>query len=158
MVDKLLAKKLHEYLEYIEKVYYSETSQFGFKNFDYFTKITKNNEFNTSTNSIENINLQLKKKSGSGPLPFGRALRVVKEFKCDFLVKLEEAVTNDNLNRRRSSTVTREQKIKMMLDEYAKKYLNGQLESAVELAFQIGSLEKINFNLVLERLSDSESD
>ena len=94
--------------------------------------------------------MKLKKKSGAGPLPFGRSLRVVKEFKCDFLLQLENAISNGNMNRRRSTTVNREQIIQQLLDEYNQKSLKDQLDSCVQLAFEIGSTGKVDFSLDTE--------
>ena len=158
MCDKYLAKKLQIYLKYIEKNYFSEDGRFGFKNFDYYTDIVKNKTFNTSTNAIETINLKLKKKSGSGPLPFKRSLRVLKEFKMDNLLLLENAVTNNNYNRRRSTTVSREENISQLLQDYSEKSLKDQLDSVVQLSFEIGSLDKTDLTLEITSFSDTESD
>ena len=96
-----------------------------------------------STNCLESINRQLKAASGSGPLPTKSAFRVIRQFKTEFNQKHEEAMVNNNMNRRRSAVVMRENALGEILDQYNFLSTEEQLESVIETAYEIGSLGKM---------------
>ena len=76
-------------------------------------------------------------------LPLKSAFRVIRDFHEDFLEKHEEALVNNNMNRRRSKVIERENALGEILDRFNDLTTDEQIESVIETAFEIGSLGKM---------------
>ena len=84
-----------------------------------------------------------KEYAAGGYMPLSRICSILKQFKHKYLEEHEEHVYNNNLNRRRSTTVQRENILSNLMDAFNNKPYFEQLESVVETAFKIGNIEKL---------------
>jgi len=76
-------------------------------------------------------------------MPLSRICRILKEFKHKYLQEHEGRVHNNNLNKRRSTTVQREILLSDLIDAFYNKPYFEQLESVVETASEIGNIGKL---------------
>jgi len=76
-------------------------------------------------------------------MPLSRICRVLKKFKHHYLAEHEERVQNNNLHRRRSTTVQRENILSGILDDFTNLPYYEQLETVVKTASEIGNIGKL---------------
>ena len=63
-------KKFDEFLEYLRKNYFLDGSKFPPSMWSYFAQVSDFSDMETSTNSIERINLKLKRACPTGQITF----------------------------------------------------------------------------------------
>ena len=151
---KNLARKFRKFLKYLNKFYFSDNAPFSPGFYPYFDLITETGNFSTSTNALESINRQLKRASGSGFLSFSKSCRVLRDFKTNYLLLHEDRVSNDNLNRRKKSTLIREQQLETILEDFSSLNPEQQLNSVIKFSYKIGTIEK--FVDLSQNLENSE--
>ena len=105
--------------------------------------IILNSNYVTSTNCLERINRSLKDAAAGGHLPLSRVCRVLVSWKHNYLKEYEERVKNDNMHRRKSTTIARETALNEILDNYYKMTYPTQIEELVSTCLKIGSINKM---------------
>ena len=144
-MDKKLKEKIIEFLEhYLLLYYFNPSATFSYHLFNYFDQITMYNNHQSSTNSIESINKKLKKKAGTGWITFNAAMEHLHDFKMDYRSDYIRQVVGNELNKRRKSTVEKEQLIAMSLGRYNLTSEEQQLEDVIKLCHYIGELNEKN--------------
>ena len=98
----------------------------------------------TTTNAIERINLNLKKMAGQGYLPQEKAFMKIRDLKHHYIKQHEDRAVNNNLNRRKSCVIDREEKLHAILTNYYDLSTAQQMETVIDTAFEIGSLRKVS--------------
>ena len=126
----------------MNKFYFNENSPFSPGFYRYYDLITKTGNFSCSTNALESINRRLKTVSGSGHLTYSKSFRVIRDFKINYLLLHEDRVRNDNLNRKKKSTLSREAKLENILEDYSLLSFDEQIINFVSTAFKIGTMDK----------------
>ena len=72
----------------------------------------------TSTNSIERINLKLKRACPTGQITFHRACKILFEFKVEFLSQLIHKLDNFQFNLKSPKQIQNESCIKHLVQEF----------------------------------------
>jgi hypothetical protein len=103
--------KFKTFYNYLNKFYFDENSPFSPEFYRYYDLITKTGNFSCSTNALESINRCLKTASGSGHLSYSKSFRVIRDFQINYLLLHEDRVRNNNLNREKKTTHSREAKL-----------------------------------------------
>ena len=140
-VDKNLKEKI---VEFLENYLLNPSVTFSFHLFNYFDQITMYNNHQSSTNSIESINKKLKKRAGTGWITFNAAMTALFDFKKKYRTEYTQQVLGNDLNKRRKSTVEKEQIIAIGLGRYNLKSEVQQLEEVIQLCQKIGELNETN--------------
>ena len=89
-----------------------------------------------------------------GFLSFSKSCRVLRDFKTNYLLLHEDRVSNDNLNRRKKSTLIREQQLETILEDFSSLNPEQQLNSVIKFSYKIGTIEK--FVDLSQNLENSE--
>ena len=131
------------FVNYLNNWFFNEDATFNPGFFKYYDNIVFNGNFVTSTNCLERINLALKDTAAGGNMPLSRICRVLKTFKHKYLGEHEDRVHNNNLHKRRSTTVQRENILGGLLDKFNDLPYHEQLESVVKTAIEIGNIGKL---------------
>ena len=84
----------------------------------YYTQVADFSDMETSTNSIERVNLKLKTACPSGRISFHRACQILYKFKTEFLSQYLHKIANFTLNLKRPKQIQNEQTIKNLVHEY----------------------------------------
>ena len=134
--------KFKTFFNYLNKFYFNENSPFSPGFYRYYDLITKTGNFSCSTNALESINRRLKTVSGSGHLTYSKSFRVIRDFKINYLLLHEDRVRNNNLNRKKKSTLSREAKLENILEDYSLLSFDEQIINFVSTASQIGTMDK----------------
>ena len=80
----------------------------------------------TSANSIERINLKLKRACPTGQITFHGACRILFELKVEFLAQLIHKMDNFNFNLKRPKQIENETCIKNLVQEFSELSLDRQ--------------------------------
>ena len=131
------------FVNYLVKFYFSESSPFNPGNFNYYNSIISEGYMTSSTNCLESLNRRLKEKSGQGFLSFNKACSVIKEFKVHYIQAHEENIVNDRLNKRKKTTIDRENHLSKILNTFYDLDYDTQKESTVTTAFEIGNISSL---------------
>ena len=118
--------KFDEFLEYLRKNYFLDGSKFPPSMWSYFAQVSDFSDMETSTNSIERINLKLKRTCPTGQITFHRACRILFEFKVEFLAQLIHKMDNFNFNLKRPKQIQNETCIKKLVQEFTELSLDRQ--------------------------------
>ena len=102
---KLPKKKFDEFLSYLEKNYFSPEAVFLPSRWSYYNQISDDNDIESSTNSIERLNLALKEACPQGHINFHRAVEILFDFKCKYLGQFIYRMKNDQLNLKKSQQI-----------------------------------------------------
>ena len=97
----------------------------------------------TSTNCLESLNRVLKNLSGTGFLPFARICKVIKKFKENALKNHANYTLNDNIRKRKSIVLQREEKLHEILNDFHNLEYEVQINSVIDFAFKIGNMKNI---------------
>ena len=73
-------KKFKLFINYLVKYYLAPSAKFPFRIWNYFSSITEDVDMAVTTNSLENVNLKLKRHLGHGYLSEKNAYRKLKSF------------------------------------------------------------------------------
>ena len=125
------------------KFYFSESSPFNPGNFNYYNSIISEGYMTSSTNCLESLNRRLKEKSGQGFLSFNKACSVIKEFKVHYIQAHEKNIVNDRFNKRKKTTIDRENHLSKILNTFYDLDYDTQKESTVTTAFEIGNISSL---------------
>ena len=123
--------------------FFNENATFNPGFFQYFNSIIFTGNFVTSTNCLKRINLALKDTAAGGHMPLSRICRVLKKFKHSYLLDHEERVHNNNLHKRRSTTIQREDMLCDILEKFHNLPYFEQLESVPNFAAKNGNIGKM---------------
>ena len=96
-----------------------------------FAQVSDFSDMETSTNSIERINLILKRACPTGQITFHRACRILFEFKVEFLAQLIHKMDTFNFNLKRPKQIENEACIKKLVQEYTELSLDRQSDISV---------------------------
>ena len=117
--------------------------------------MTENDDYNTTTNPIESINSQLKRACHRGLISWRKSLQIINEFKLKYLTLSEHHFVNNNLNRRKSTTVNCQNELKDIVTRFSN-FFPGQ--EAEQVAFRIGSFSTVKDFSNFDDQSDKQSD
>ena len=134
-------QKFSEFYSYLNKFYFSENSPFNPGNYDFYNSIIFQGNMTTSTNCLESLNRVLKELSGTGFLRFSKICKVLKTFKENALKNHANYTLNDNVRKRKSIVLDREEKLQEILYEFHELDYDIQLESVIDYAYTIGNIK-----------------
>ena len=147
-LENSLKIQLKKYIdEYLVKYYFDVNAQFNFTLFNYYENTNVGN-YNFSTNSLESLNRRLKEACGAGQLPLKKSFVKLRDFKKQYLGKFNQKVKRNQMNARRPKTVRRQEKLEEIYEIYKNLSLDEQISEAVSTAYQIGTLNKIQFSFI----------
>jgi hypothetical protein len=106
------------FVNYLVKFYFSSNSPFNPGNFNYYNAIISKGYMKTSTNCLESLNRRLKERTGQGFLSFNKVCSVIKDFKVHYIQLHEEKIVNDRMNKRKKTTLARENQLSKTLNSF----------------------------------------
>ena len=116
---KLPKKKFDEFLSYLEKNYFSSEAVFLPSRWSYYNQISDYDDIESSTNSIERLNLALKEACPQGHINFHRAVEILFDFKCKYLGQFIYRMKNDLLNLKRPHQIDNEKTIRNSVEKFS---------------------------------------
>ena len=116
---KLPKKKFDEFLSYLKKNYFSSDAVFLPSRWSYYNQISDHDDFESSTNSIERLNLALKEACPQGHISFHRAVQILFDFKCKYLGQFIYRMKNDQLNLKKSQQINNEKVVKDLIRTFS---------------------------------------
>ena len=105
--------------------------------------MVENDDYNTTTNPIESINSQLKRACHQGHISWRKSLKIIHDFKAKYLTQSEHHLVNNNLNRRKSTTIIRQNEMKDIITRFSNLFPDQQALQAVDISFRIGSISTV---------------
>ena len=153
-----LAPRFAHFLEYLYSTYFGEQARFGLQLFQYYSNMTEHDDFNTTTNPIESINSQLKRACHQGHISWRKSLKIINDFKSKYLTLSEHLLVNNNMNRRKSTTVNRQNELKDIVTRFSNLFPDQQALQAVDIAFTIGSFSTVTDFSNFHQQSDEQSE
>ena len=106
------------FVNYLVTFYFSSNSPFNPGNFNYYNAIISKGYMKTSTNCLESLNRRLKERTGQGFLSFNKVCSVIKDFKVHYIQLHEEQIVNDRMNKRKKTTLARENQLSKNLNSF----------------------------------------
>ena len=97
----------------------------------------------TSTNCLESLNRRLKERTGQGFLSFNKVCSVIKDFKVHYIQLHEEQIVNDRMNKRKKTTLARENQLSKNLNSFYDLPYDLQQNLTVKTAFEIGNISTV---------------
>ena len=157
-----LKNGLENYIDnYLIKYYFASNAQFDVTLYNYYEN-TNSGNYNFSTNSLESLNRRLKETCGAGQLPLKKSFVKLRDFKKMYLGKFKRKVKRNQMNSRRPKTIARQEKLESIYEIYKNLSLEEQISEAVNTAYQIGTLDKLQIQYSFiegpDNFSDSDSD
>ena len=150
--------KFDTFLTYLEKNYFSPNAKFPPSMWSYHAQVSDFSDMETSTNSIERINLKLKRACPTGQISFHRACKILFEFKVEYLAQLIHKMDNFNFNLKRPKQIQNETCIKNLVQEFTNLSLECQsdIETLVNLCKKFALYnEDVGYFEESENVSDS---
>ena len=116
---KLPKRKFDEFLKYLKKNYCTSDSKYPPSMWSFYSQISDFSDMETSTNSIERINRQLKEKCPNGMINFHKCCKIIWDFKTAYLAqKIRIDADPSNMNLKRQRQIENENSIKNLVKSY----------------------------------------
>ena len=112
-------KKFKSFINYLVKFYLADSAKFPFSTWNYYHSISHDIDMAVTTNSLENINLKLKRHLGHGYLSSKNAFRKLKSFHEDQISLYTTQICQNKMNKIKPKTLKRE---KLLLEHLQKFY------------------------------------
>jgi len=119
---------------YLLKFYLNQNSQYNFSMWNYYRQIVR---YRRKIDVIESINSKLNVAAGKGKLPFHKALSVLVQFKCDYIVDFTNVNNFNSLNIIKPVTLHRKTEITTQVKRFDLLPLSEQLNHAASFALQL---------------------
>ena len=93
---------------------------------------------NTTTNSLENVNLRLKRFLGQGFISHKTALTKLKSFHTEMICRYTECIVGNRMNNIRRHRIEREKNLLAKLTEYSNLTTDQKIDNLEMFALQFG--------------------
>ena len=148
--------KFDDFLAYLKKNYVLPSAKFPPSMWSYHAQVSDFSDMETSTNSIERINLKLKRACPTGQISFHRACKILFEFKVEFLSQLTHKFDNFQFNLKRPKQIENETCVKNIVQEFTDLPLQCQSDTETLVNFcKKFALYNDDFSEESENVSDS---
>ena len=104
---KKFKKKFKNFIKYLVNNFLKGTAKFPHSKWNYYEALS-DSDFSLTTNSLENLNLKLKKIVGTGYLSKGNAFRKIKQFHMDCITLYTGSVVQNQMPKIKARTLRRE--------------------------------------------------
>ena len=120
------------------KNYLAPSAKYPVKLWNFFSSVMEDSDMAVTTNSLENINLKLKRHLGHGYLSAKNAYRKLKSFQEDQISLYTSCICNNKMNKIKPKTLEREENLIMHLENFCSLDKNDQINNLDYFATEIG--------------------
>ena len=131
-------KKFKSFVNYLVKFYLADTAKFPHSQWNYYHSISQDIDLAVTTNSLENLNLKLKRHLGHGFLSSKNALRKLKSFQEDQISLYTTNIVHNKMNKIKPKTLRREKELLEQLQNFYSLEKADQIQNLDYFATQIG--------------------
>ena len=133
---KLPKRKFDDFFKYLKKNYFTSTAKYPASMWSYYNQVSDFSDTETSTNSIERINRQLKEKCPNGLINFHKCSKIIWDFKISYLAKKIRIDTDPSLmNLKRPKQIENENSIKTLVRNFSELPFQNQCDIKIIVTF-----------------------